>query len=39
MASLEELKTKYQSVLNIVQQQQVHLQNLHVQDGKLFILK
>jgi len=37
MASLEELKTKYQSVLDIVQQQQVHLQNLHVQDGKLFI--
>ena len=32
-----ELKTKYQSVLNIIEQQQVQLQNLHVQDNKLFI--
>jgi LysM domain len=32
-----ELKTKYQSVLNTIDQQQVQLQNLHVQDNKLFI--
>jgi nucleoid-associated protein YgaU len=28
---------KYQSVLNIIEQQDVRLQNLHVQDNKLFI--
>jgi nucleoid-associated protein YgaU len=33
----EQLKTKYQSVLNEVEQQQVQLHNLHVQDNKLFI--
>jgi LysM repeat protein len=33
----EELKTKYQSVLRIIEQQQVQLSNLHVQDNKLFI--
>jgi LysM domain len=32
-----ELKGKYQSVLNLVEQQQVQLLNLHVQDNKLFI--
>ncbi|MCM3901350.1 MAG: LysM peptidoglycan-binding domain-containing protein [Pyrinomonadaceae bacterium] len=32
-----ELKLKYQSVLNLIDQQQVQLQNLHVQDNKLFI--
>lgn len=32
-----DLKLKYQSVLNEVEQQQVQLQNLHVQDDKLFI--
>jgi nucleoid-associated protein YgaU len=32
-----ELKAKYQSVLNIIELQQVQLQNLHVQDNKLFI--
>jgi nucleoid-associated protein YgaU len=37
MASLEELKTKYQSVLQVIQQQQVSVKNLHIQDGKLFI--
>jgi nucleoid-associated protein YgaU len=37
MASLEELKAKYQSVLNVIQQQQIGVQNLHVQDGKLVI--
>lgn len=32
-----ELKVKYQSVLNLIEQQEVQLQNLHVQDNKLFI--
>jgi LysM repeat protein len=32
-----QLKGKYQSVLNLVEQQQIQLQNLHVQDNKLFI--
>jgi nucleoid-associated protein YgaU len=32
-----ELKVKYQSVLNLIEQQQVQLHNLHVQDNKLFI--
>ena len=32
-----QLKGKYQSVLNLIEQQQVQLQNLHVQDDKLFI--
>jgi len=32
-----ELKGKYQSVLNLIEQQQVQLLNLHVQDNKLFI--
>ena len=34
---LEQLKVKYQSVLNQMQQLGVRLQNLHVQDGKLFL--
>src|SRR3954451_8398182 len=34
---LEQLKQKYQSVLNAIQQHQIRLQNLHVQDDKLFI--
>lgn len=33
----DQLKLKYQSVLNEVERQQVQLQNLHVQDNKLFI--
>lgn len=33
----EQLKSKYQSVLNQIEHQQVQLQNLHVQDNKLFI--
>ena len=37
MASFEELKVKYQSVLDVVQQKQVHMANLHMQDGKLFM--
>ena len=32
-----ELKGKYQSVLNTIEQDNVQLQNLHVQDNKLFI--
>jgi len=34
---LEQLKQKYQSVLRAMEQQQIRLQNLHVQDNKLFI--
>jgi len=33
----QELKQKYQSVLNIADQQHVQFQNLHIQDNKLFI--
>jgi LysM repeat protein len=33
----EELKQKYQSVLRSIEQQQIQLQNLHVQDNKLVI--
>ena len=32
-----DLKQKYQSVLNMADQQQIQFQNLHVQDNKLFI--
>jgi len=34
---LEQLKAKYQSVLNLINQLGVQLQNLHVQDNKLFL--
>ena len=34
---LEELKLKYESVLNFMQSQKVQLQNLNLQDNKLFI--
>ena len=34
---LEELKSKYQSVLNFMESQNVRLQNVHIQDDKLFI--
>ncbi len=37
MADLEQLKGKYQSVLNLMNQLGVRLQNLHVQDNKLFL--
>jgi nucleoid-associated protein YgaU len=37
MASLEELKTKYSPALKMIEQQGVKLQNLHIQDNKLFI--
>ena len=32
-----ELKQRYQSVLNMADQQQIQFQNLHVQDNKLYI--
>lgn len=32
-----QLKQKYQTVLNTIDQQHIQLQNLHVQDDKLFI--
>ena len=32
-----ELKQKYQSVLNLADQQQIQFQNLHIQDNKLYI--
>ena len=37
MASFDELKQKYQSVLQAIQDQQVSVKNLHLQDNKLFI--
>src|SRR5437016_2346565 len=37
MASFEELKAKYQSVLQVIQDEQVSVKNLHLQEGKLFI--
>lgn len=37
MALLEELKTKYQTVIQTIQAQGVELSNLHIQDGKLFM--
>src|SRR5262249_39545277 len=37
MASFEELKAKYESVLQVIQDQQVSVKNLHLQDNKLFI--
>src|ERR1044071_9533981 len=33
----DQIKMKYQSVLNEIERQQVQLHNLHVQDNKLFI--
>jgi len=37
MASFEDLKAKYQSVIDVVQTQGIRVANLHLQDGKLFI--
>lgn len=37
MDQLEQLKGKYASVLNTIQQQGVRLANLHIQDNKLFM--
>jgi len=34
---LQELKNKYASVLNMIQQQGVRLDHVHVQDNKLFL--
>ena len=34
---LEELKSKYQSVLNFMESQKVRLENIHLQEDKLFI--
>jgi LysM repeat protein len=34
---LNQLKAKYQSVLNTIQQQGVRLQNVHIENGKLLI--
>ena len=33
----QELKQKYQSVLNMADQQHIQFQNLHIEDNKLFI--
>ena len=37
MASFEEMKSKYQSVLTVIQQKQIRMANLHMQDDKLFM--
>ena len=37
MASFDELKTKYQSVIQQIQSRGIRVANLHQQDGKLFI--
>jgi nucleoid-associated protein YgaU len=37
MADLEALKEKYSSVLDLIKQQNVRLDHLHVQDDKLFM--
>src|SRR5690349_18914432 len=37
MAVFDDLKTKYQSVLRVVESQHVHMENLHMQDGKLYM--
>jgi nucleoid-associated protein YgaU len=37
MERIDELKLKYQSVLNLIQQSGVRLAHLHVQDNKLFV--
>jgi LysM repeat protein len=37
MASFEEQKSKYQSVIQTIQAEGIHLANLHQQDGKLFM--
>src|SRR6516162_6942593 len=37
MASFDQLKAKYQSVLQVIQDEQISVKNLHLQDDKLFI--
>ena len=37
MGRLEDLKQKYQSVLRVIEQDQIRLEHLHVQGNKLFL--
>lgn len=37
MERIDELKLKYQSVLNLIQQKGVRLAHVHIQDNKLFV--
>ena len=37
MERIDELKLKYQSVLNLIQQKGVRLAHVHMQDNKLFV--
>jgi nucleoid-associated protein YgaU len=37
MDRMEELKSKYQSVLRLIEQKGLRLHNLHLQDNKLFV--
>jgi nucleoid-associated protein YgaU len=37
MPTLDEMKNKYQSVMQVIQSQGVQVANLHLQDGKLFV--
>jgi nucleoid-associated protein YgaU len=37
MASFDEQKAKYQSVIDVIQREGISVKNLHQQDGKLFI--
>lgn len=37
MATLEELKNKYQSVIQVIQEENVRVFNMHLKDGKLFL--
>jgi hypothetical protein len=37
MADLEQLKQKYASALNLINQQGVKLAHVHIQDNKLYI--
>jgi LysM repeat protein len=37
MDRLEELKSKYQSVLRLIEKKGLRMHNLHIQDNKLFI--
>jgi hypothetical protein len=37
MADLEQMKQKYASVLNLINQSGVRLSHLHIQDNKLFL--
>jgi nucleoid-associated protein YgaU len=37
MPTLDELKAKYASALTVIKEQNVVLQNIHVQDNKLFL--